>query len=150
MTSTPYTVGASPVTLSPVEATFYRNPSSSGPFDTSQLSSPLWTETFPVVNFDPPGSAQEACANASSINISPNTRPFTDVISTAKGTCTTEIAESSGGTMQAGSGTLNSFEAVYLTKLTVAQSGQIISTCFPTMVGYLHLAPTRRRASRTT
>ncbi|MGO9750197.1 MAG: beta strand repeat-containing protein [Solirubrobacteraceae bacterium] len=132
ITSGAYAITASPVTIGPVNGTFYPNPNNSGPFDTSQLSSPVFSEQFPVINFNPPVVAQGACANATGVD--EWNRPYTDVITAANGQCGTEVAQGNGS--QAGCGDLETpdclslvdlyqFEAVYRTMLNVSQTGQV-------------------------
>src|SRR6266851_3131229 len=48
---------AAPVTIGNVLGTFYPNPANSGAFDPSQLSSPAFTQQFPVIAFNPPDVA---------------------------------------------------------------------------------------------
>ena len=110
-----------PLSLGPVTGTFYPNPAGSGSFDASQLSNPAFTETFSVINFDPPQAAQATCSSQTGIN--EFTRPFTDVIPAANGSCTTQVVEGNG--LQAGSGPLYAFEAVFTSNLTVASAGNV-------------------------
>jgi hypothetical protein len=114
-----------PVTISVVNGTFYANPSNSGGFDSSQLSSPVFAQQFPLVGFNPPTSAQP-CTNSTGVDV--NTRPFTDVIPNPDGSCSTLVAQGNG--QQAGSGTLFTFEAVFTGSLNVAAAGQVTFNVF--------------------
>ena len=117
----PPCASAPSVTISTVTATFYANPNNSSPFDASQLSTPVFTQSFPVINFNPPTSAQVACSNSTGVD--ENSRPFTDVVPNPDGTCSTQVA--AGNTLQAGTGDLSAFEAVFTTNLTVDSAGQV-------------------------
>ena len=81
------------------------------------------TESFPVINFDPPTSAQEACTNSTDVNVQDGTRPFTDVIPNPDGTCLTKVAP--GGPDGMGSDPYQNFEAVFLAGLTVSSPGDV-------------------------
>ena len=110
------------VTIGTVNGTFYFNPNDSGAFDTSQLSNPVFTETFPVVDLNPPASAQVSCSNSTGVD--ENTRPFTDLVPNPNGTCSTIVAQGNG--QQAGVGDLPAgmvaFQAVFLASFTVDQA----------------------------
>ncbi|TMD92934.1 MAG: hypothetical protein E6I76_16005, partial [Chloroflexi bacterium] len=62
----------SSVTVSSVSGTFYPY-SGSGAFDTSQLSNSVFTQQFPVVDFNPNDGGQSFCSN--STGVSDTTRP---------------------------------------------------------------------------
>lgn len=131
VTGTPAVAGSSPqVSISTVHGGFYPNPGDSGPLDLSQLSSPVFTEDFPVIDFNPPMSAQVSCSNNTGVN--ENTRPFTDVIPNADGTCSTLVAQ--GGGQQAGVGDLPgglfAFQAIFTANLSVAAAGQVTFNFF--------------------
>jgi hypothetical protein len=113
------------VTIGSVQGDFYPNPSNSGSFDTSQLQSKAFSQTFPVIDFNPPASAQVACSNSTGVD--ENTRPFTDVVP-AGGTCSTVIAQGNG--QQAGVGNLGQFEAVFSATLTIDAPGQVTFNFF--------------------
>jgi hypothetical protein len=68
-----------------------RQPSNSGAFDTSQRSAQVFTETFPVIDFNPPSAAQVGCSNSTGIN--EGSRPLTNVIPNPDGTCSTSSIE---------------------------------------------------------
>jgi hypothetical protein len=110
-----------PVSIATVHGAFYSNPNNSGALDLSNLVTPVFTQDFPVVDFNPPASAQVSCSNSTGIN--ENSRPFTDVIPNADGTCGTSVAQ--GGGQQAGVGNLFTFQAILTADLTVAASGQV-------------------------
>jgi hypothetical protein len=115
------------VTISTVAASFYGNPGNSGAFDPSQLSNPVFTQSFPRIDFNPPASAQVACSNSTGVD--ENTRPFTDVIPNGDAqTCSTRVAAGNG--LEAGTGDLTTFEAVMQAKLTVGSAAQVTFNFF--------------------
>ena len=125
------------VSISTVSGAFYSNPNNSGAFDTSQLSNAVFTQSFPVIDFNPPASAQVACSNSTGVDES--LRPFTDVIPNSDGACSTQVAEGNG--LQAGvnnpncqntpsSPCLFTFEAVFLANLNISAPGQVTFNFF--------------------
>jgi hypothetical protein len=116
------------VTISTVSSSFYENPSNSGAFDSAQLSSPpLFSQSFPVIDFNPPANAQVKCTNGTGVE--PNTRPFTDVAPRPDGTCST-LPATDGLFLQAGLGVLFEFEAVFSANLTIDAPGQVTFNFF--------------------
>src|SRR5437868_13181500 len=99
--------GTIPVSITTAHGVFYSNPNNSGQLDLSNLVTPVFAQDFPVVDFNPPASAQVSCSNSTGIN--ENSRPFTDVVPNADGTCSTIVGQ--GGGQQAGVGNLFSFQA---------------------------------------
>jgi hypothetical protein len=114
------------VTIGTVAGTFYPNSNNSGAFDTSQLASPAFTQSFPVIDFNPPSSAQVNCTNSTGVD--ENTRPFTDVVPNSDGSCSTLVAAGNG--VQAGTGSLYTFEAVFQSTLTVDSPAQVTFNFF--------------------
>jgi hypothetical protein len=105
---------------------FYPNPTGSGAFNPSVLSSsPAFTQLFPVIGFNPPSSAQ-TCSNSTGVDV--NTRPFFDVIPNPDGTCS--VLGAAGNGFQAGTGTLFTFEAVFTANLNVSSAGQFTFNVF--------------------
>jgi hypothetical protein len=45
---------AAPISISTIQGTFYPNPNDSGAFDPSVLSTPVFSQQFPVIDFNPP------------------------------------------------------------------------------------------------
>jgi RHS repeat-associated protein len=125
--------GSIPVSIGTVSGTFYPNPNNSGAFDASQLGNVSFTESFPQIDFNPPTSAQVYCSSSTGIN--EFSRPFTDVIQSPNGTCTTQVAQGSGtNPPQAGVNSstnssslyqLYQFEATLTAPLTVAAAGDV-------------------------
>jgi uncharacterized repeat protein (TIGR01451 family) len=118
-----------PVSISSIQGTFYNNPSNSGTFDPSVLSSPVFSQQFPVIGFDPPSAAQVSCSNATGID--ENTRPFTDVVPQSNGTCSTVVAQDpKNPSTQAGLGSLSMFQATFTANLTLANAGDVTFNFF--------------------
>jgi len=113
---------ASPVTIGIVQGTFYRNPANSGSFDQSVLTSPAFTQQFPVIAFNPPDVAL-TCSNITSANVNLYFRPLTDVVPNPDGTCS--LVPAMGNGFQAGIDPLVNFQAVFIADLNVASAGQL-------------------------
>jgi hypothetical protein len=110
----------SPITVTSVSGSFYLNPTNSGAFIASPSTAVTFTQEFPALNFNPaPGTVK--CSNANSV--SPETRPFTDVVPQPDGTCKTVVA--AGNKMQAGSGDMTNFQAVFTGSFQVSAPGRI-------------------------
>jgi len=115
-----------PVTIGPVQGMFFLNPADSGAFDPTVLAtSPEFTQQFPVIGFNPPASAM-SCSNATGVD--PFSRPIGDVVPNPDGTCS--VVPAMGNGLQAGTGTLASFQAVFTADLNVSSAGQITLTVF--------------------
>jgi RHS repeat-associated protein len=120
-------VTASGVSIGAVNGTFYPNPGNAGPFNTSQLSQPAFSQVFPSLYFNPfPQHFTVACSNDPGVMT--ETRPFTDVVQNADGSCGTIAAQGNG--KQAGVGTLFNFEATFTTEMTVASAGPLTFTLY--------------------
>jgi len=113
---------ATPVTIGSVQGTFYLNLANSGSFDPSALTSPAFTQQFPVIGFNPPAGAL-TCSNITSADVNAFSRPITDVVPKPDGTCSLVPAMANG--IQAGIGTLFNFQAVFTADLNVASAGQV-------------------------
>src|SRR2546422_960616 len=133
----PQAARAATGTFSVVSGQFFPNPSNSGAF-TATTSTPVsFTQTFPIINFNAPGVAV-ACSNNTGVDV--NTRPFTDVVPQADGSCTTLVAEGNG--FQVGVGTLFTFDAVFQGSLTIG-SGNVTFTSSPMTDGFSAWDPAR-------
>jgi len=115
-----------PVSIGAVNGAFYANPNNSGSLDLSNLVTPVFSQSFPVIDFDPPASAQVTCSNSTGID--ENYRPFTDVIPNSDGTCSTSTVQGNG--QQAGVGNLFTFQAILTANLAVAAPGQVTFNLF--------------------
>src|SRR5260370_30332379 len=110
------------VTIGIVQGDFYLNLANSGSFDPSALTSPAFTQQFPVIGFNPPAGAL-TCSNITSADVNAFSRPITDVVPKPDGTCSLVPAMANG--IQAGIGTLFNFQAVFTADLNVASAGQV-------------------------
>jgi len=106
------------VSMSPVTGLFFPNTSNSTTFGARPGMLKAFSQSFPVLDFNPP-AALAPCATA----VGPATRPFTDVVPRADGTCATLVAQ--GGGFQAGVGALGSFFAVFAGRFTVSGPGRV-------------------------
>ena len=88
-------------------------------------ATPLFTQTFPTIDFNPPSGAVPG--NTSGVNI--ETRPFTDVTTDFNGNFSGTIVAQGNG-YQAGLLTLNGFEAVFTGSFTVAAPSQLTLTLY--------------------
>lgn len=110
----------SPITVSPISASFYFNQSNSASFVASPSTAVAFTQEFPALNFNPaPGTVK--CSNA--VNVTPDTRPFTDVVPQPDSSCKTIVAE--GNKLQAAAGDMTNFQAVFTGAFQVSAAGRI-------------------------
>ena len=98
----------------------FANPSDNGAFDVTPGTPPVFSQTFPIINFNPPASAQ-TCSNYTNVDV--NSRPFTDVVPQPDGTCATIVVQGNG--QQAGVDSLSQFEAVATASIVIPQAGDV-------------------------
>jgi len=89
-------------------------------FDVSRTTPPAFSQEFPTINFNPPSTLNPG--NTS--NVTPLTRPFTDITTDVNGNFTGTI-QAQGNGLQAGLGTMGSFNAVFTGSFVVSQAGNI-------------------------
>jgi len=124
----PATAGAetTSVAIGAVTAHVFANPNDSGEFDRTPADTEEFTQSFPVVNFNPPADTVP-CTNAT--NVDEITRPFTDVVEQSDGSCSAIVMEGhapgSDVVEQAGVDSLFDFEVVFDSTLTVAAPGDV-------------------------
>lgn len=112
------------ISTSTVFARFFAS-DGSGAFDTPATATPAFTQSFPTINFNPP--AGTVPGNNTGIGV--NTRPFIDVTTDLNGNFTgTIIAQGNG--LQAGNGSLFTFQAVFEGSFTVASAGDVVLSFF--------------------
>ena len=111
-------VPAQPISTGPVNARFFVS-DGSFQFDTPPTATPAFTQTFPNIAFNPP--AGSIPGNTSGVG--PNSRPFTDVTTDANGNFSGTIVAQGNG-LQAGVGSLSTFQMVFTGSFTVA-AGEI-------------------------
>jgi len=111
-----WTTPIEPVATTSVTGQFYNG--GCGAF-CGNVADPLWTQSFPTIDFNPPGGSIPG--NISGVNV--DTRPFTDVTTNAVGDFTGNIVAQGGNGLQAGVGGLNGFDATFTATMVVAQAG---------------------------
>lgn len=93
---------------------------SSGSFDALPTSTPVFTQFFPTVDFNPP--AGTIPGNTSGVGES--THPWTDVVTDVNGNFVGTIVAQGNG-YQAGVGSLTNFQVVFTGTLTVPAAGNV-------------------------
>ncbi len=94
------------VSMGTVQGRFFANSGySNGTFDIASTATPLFTQQFTDIDFNPPSSAQVSCTNSTGVN--ENTGPMVDVLPQPDGSCATQtgayitsVADGSGRTVQ--------------------------------------------------
>jgi len=123
----PIAIAATPSlipTVGTVHGSFFANPDDSSNFTITPTTPPVFTQDFPIINFNPPADANYPCSNAT--GVTDNTRPFADVSPNPDGTCSVTAAQAGPGEPAAGVGDLYNFHAVYTSTLTVASAGPVV------------------------
>ncbi|MGA2435891.1 MAG: Ig-like domain-containing protein, partial [Bryobacteraceae bacterium] len=121
-------VPAQPVSTTSVYGQFFSSDLSTTepyPFDTQPTATPLFTQWFPAITFNPPPGAIPG--NTSGVDV--GTRPFTNVTTDANGNFTGTIVAQGNG-YQAGSGSITGFQAVFTGSLVVANGGNSAITVY--------------------
>ncbi len=106
------------IATSQIHGVFYPVDSESTSFLATPASTPAFEQDFPTVNFDPPGGT---VPNDHS-GVGYFTRPFTDVTTDLAGNYSGTIVAQGNG-LQAGSGSMVGFDAVFTGTYTVAAAG---------------------------
>jgi RHS repeat-associated protein/uncharacterized repeat protein (TIGR01451 family) len=107
------------ISTTPMFARFFAT-DGSGAFNTPATATPAFIQSFPTINFNPPGGTVPG--NTSGVNT--GTRPFIDVTTDLNGNFTgTIIAQGNG--LQAGVGSLFNFQAVFTGSFIVASAGDM-------------------------
>jgi len=109
-----------PVTTSTIWGRFF-TADNSGIFKTSPGTTPVFSQAFPSINFNPPSGTVPG--NTSGIN--EWSRPFTNVTMNLTGTYAGVIPAKGNG-YQAGVGSLHNFAAVFTGEFTVTEAGTVI------------------------
>lgn len=113
------------ITISSVNGQFFPNPTNSGAFVAKLGDSVAFTQTFPVVNFNPPAGSIP-CSNPTGVGV--GTRPFTNVVPQSDGSCLTIPAQ--GNNQQAGLGDLFNFQAVFNGEFVLSSAAQVTFNFF--------------------
>ena len=110
------------MTSSPVTGQFF-TADGSGVFNTPTTAQPLFTQTFPNIDFNPaPGAVPNNTSSVTNL-----TRPFTDVVTDLSGNFA-GVLPAQGNNYQAGVGTLYSFSAVFTGSFNVPAAGPVTFT----------------------
>src|SRR5579864_2330143 len=112
------------ISTTTVNALFFAS-DGSGSFDTLKTATPVFTQNFPTINFNPPSGTIPG--NTSNVGV--NTRPFTNITTDLNGNFTGAIVAQGNG-LQAGVGTLFTFQAVFTGSYTVASAGNVTFNFF--------------------
>ena len=96
-----------PIATTPVQGNFYAESASAQTFVAKPGDTAAFQQAFPTINFNPP--ANSVAHNVSGVG--PTTTPFTDITTDAVGNFAGTIVAQGNG-LQAGVGTLTSFDAV--------------------------------------
>ena len=108
------------ISTGPVEGNFFVKSATQTVFGAKPGDTPAFHQTFPALNFNPPAGV----VNHNVSGVGPTTRPFTDVMTDGAGNFAgTMVAQGNG--LQAGVGTLASFDAVFTSTFVVAKPGDI-------------------------
>jgi hypothetical protein len=114
-----------PISISSVSGSFMPNVENSGPFIATPTTPVAFTQEFPVINFNPPVGTVP-CSNKTGVDIT--SRPFTDVVPQADGSCKTIPAQ--GKNQQAGVGELTNFQAVFTGAFVVTSATRVTFNFF--------------------
>src|SRR4051812_41808045 len=108
------------ISSGPVEGNFFFKSATQTFFGARPGDTPAFHQTFPTIDFNPP----DGVINHNISGVGPTTRPFTDVTTDGVGNFAgTMVAQGNG--LQAGVGTLSSFDAVFTSSFVVAKAGDV-------------------------
>lgn len=124
VTASPASVGwvtpLAPISTTTVWGRFFTNPRGSIVFDKLPTDTPIFTQAFPTLNFNPiAGSVPGAPTN-----LNQDTRPFTNVTTDLNGHYSGSIVAQGNGVI-AGLGSLRGFEAVFTGAFVVQAAGTL-------------------------
>jgi len=126
--SVSWIVPVQPVSTTTVFGRFFTSDAAAantGIFDALPTMTPVFSQEFPTINFDPPPNVIPG--NTSGINYV--SRPFADVTTDINGNFT-GIITAQGNGFQAGVGVLGSFQAVFTGSFTIASAGNVTFNFF--------------------
>jgi len=115
----------SPVSISPVVGNFYQEPSTTTAFTAQPADTPVFGQTFPDIEFNPPAGTIPHDTSG----ITPTTRPFTDIVTDLLGDFSSYSAAEGNG-YQAGVGPMASFDAEMRGSFNVTKAGTQVFTLF--------------------
>ena len=109
------------VSTSTILGRFFPNPNNTGTFDVLPTATPVFSQYFPTILFNPPTGTVN---NLACSIVNTNARPFTDVTTDATANFKGSVIAQGNG-VQAGVGSLNAFEAVFTGQFTVKSAGSV-------------------------
>jgi hypothetical protein len=115
-----WVVQSSGITASTVTGQFFANQNGSGIFNIPKGTTPLFTQTFASIDFNPETGSIPGMPGT----IGVTTVPFTDISTDSNGNYTGSVIAQGNG-YQAGAGTLSTFEAVFTGTFTIATAGEV-------------------------
>jgi RHS repeat-associated protein len=115
-----WTTSQQPVGTTPATGNFFGEPPSQTTFVAAPGDTAAFKQLFPTLNFNPPAGTVQNDASG----VTPATRPFTDITTDTQGNYTGTIPAAGKG-LQAGVGTLNSFDAYFTANLVVTNPGDM-------------------------
>jgi RHS repeat-associated protein len=108
------------ISTTAVQGNFFAEAPQQASFVAKPGDTPAFAQTFPAIEFNPPSGI----VNRNVSGVGPSTRPFTDVLADPAGNFMgTVVAQGNG--VQAGTGTLSTFNAVFTASFVVAQAGDV-------------------------
>jgi hypothetical protein len=113
------------ISISSLSASFFPNSTDTGAFTATPSSAVAFAQDFSAMNFNPPVGTVP-CSNDTGVNV--YTRPFTNIVPQANGSCRTVPVQGNG--LQAGTGQLSSFNAVFTGSFTLASGGNVTFNFF--------------------
>jgi sugar lactone lactonase YvrE len=111
---------SAPVTMTPADGQFFAEDPSQTTFVAKPGDTAAFAQNFPAIDFNPPAGI----VSHDTSGVTPATRPFTDLITDSAGNYKGTIVAAGGG-VQAGKGTLNSFDAYFTSNLVIANPGDV-------------------------
>ncbi len=115
--------GINPVATTTVEGNFYAADPAAQTFTAKPGDTPAFAQSFPAINFNPPaGTIPHFLDGLPAVD--PTTRPFTDITTDEAGNANGEIIAHGNG-QQAGTVSLNTFDAALTANFVVPKAGDI-------------------------
>ena len=124
--SVAWAVPVNTISTTTVVGQFFPNPSSSYTFNIPPTATPVFTQIFPSINFNPPSGAIPG-----NTTVGVGTRPFTDVLTDEHGNLTgTIVAQGNGYEPGVVPGNFVEFEAVFTGSFVVANGGNAVISVY--------------------
>src|SRR5437867_2934791 len=113
------------ISTSTVTGNFYAEPTSSASFVAPPADTPVFAQSFPTIDFNPPSGI----VNHNVSGVGTSTRPFTDVTTDLQSNFMGTIV-AQGNNAQAGVGSMNGFDAVFTSTFVVGTAGDVTLTIY--------------------